>query len=67
MIFTSPLVAGFVVAVCASAGGAIVGLVITGLGAAGLVVRRVRFRLVCASPSIKQKVRMRQRLMKILV
>jgi hypothetical protein len=63
MIFTSPAC----VVACASAAGAMAGLVITGFGAAGLVARRVRFRLVCASPSIKQKVRMRHRLMKILL
>jgi hypothetical protein len=66
MILTSLLVAVFA-AVCVSAGVAIGGLVITGFGAAGLVVRRVCFRLVCASPSIKQKVSMRQRVIKILL
>src|SRR5688572_9228986 len=48
MIFTSP-------AVAVSVGGAIGGFVITGFGAAGLGVRRVRFLLVCASASTKQQ------------
>jgi hypothetical protein len=52
MIFTSPGAAGTV-----SAGGAIGGFVITGFGGAAalVVVRRVRFFLVCASASTRQQ------------
>jgi hypothetical protein len=56
IIFTSPVVVGAV-----SDGGAIGGFVITGFGAAAfVVVRRVRFLLVCASASIMQKLTSRK-------
>jgi hypothetical protein len=57
MIFTSP-------EVVVSVGGATGGFVITGLGAAGLVVRRVRFFFVCASASTKQQLTSKNAAMK---
>src|SRR5687768_9266479 len=68
MIFTSPGpgVASGVAAV--SVGGAIGGFVITGFGAGGFAVRRVRLlRLVCASASITQKLTRRHAVTRILM
>jgi hypothetical protein len=58
MIFTSPVV----LLLSVSSGGAIDGFVITGRGAAGVLARLVRFFLrVCASPSTRQKLAIRQK------
>src|SRR6185369_9514668 len=64
MIFTSPAVSA---GVFAESGGAIVGFVMTGFGAAGTAFR-VRFfrRLVCALPSTMQKLTTRHAAMRIL-
>src|SRR6185503_13426750 len=62
MIFTSPVSAG----VGLASGGAIVGFVITGFGAAGIAFRVRFFRRVCALPSTRQKPTTRHAAMRIL-
>src|SRR6185437_9282854 len=66
MIFTSPPSVGASAGFFAESGGAIVGFVITGLGAACVTRRERFFRRVCASPSIRQKLMTRHAAMRIL-